>query len=93
MSSKHQPALIPIIEETEPASTYVPIPSVWDGEDSELLERMLGFYPHGKPKRILDATVNGGRFWRGTKRDVVGLDISITHRCQHAFKFDPLTRI
>jgi SAM-dependent methyltransferase len=80
MSSKHQPALIPSIEEPEPASTYVPIPSVWDGEDGELLERMLEFYPHGKPKRILDATVNGGRFWRGTKREVVGLDISITHR-------------
>lgn len=80
MSSKHQAALIPIIEETERASTYVPIPSVWDGEDGELLERMLDFYPHGQPKRILDATVNGGRFWRGTKREVVGLDISITHR-------------
>jgi SAM-dependent methyltransferase len=57
------------------ASTYDPLPSVWTGEDNELLERMLNFYPHKPPKQILDATVNGGRFWRGSHRTVIGLDI------------------
>ena len=33
----------------------MPLPSVWEGEDSELIERMLNFYPHKKPKRIRDA--------------------------------------
>jgi len=80
MSSTQQPALIAIAAEPEPSASYAPIPSVWDGEDSELLERMLDFYPHSKPKRILDATVNSGRFWRGTKRKVIGMDISSIHR-------------
>ncbi|HEY6329092.1 MAG TPA: hypothetical protein VI756_07130 [Blastocatellia bacterium] len=48
----------PAIEESE--RTYTAYPSVWDGEDSQLLEWMLSFYPHKTPKRILDATVNGG---------------------------------
>jgi len=61
-------------------SEYVPLPSVWHGEDSELLEKLLGFYPRKNPKRILDATVNGGRFWRGSKRPVLGLDIEASHR-------------
>src|SRR5579885_1585222 len=51
---------------------YVPLGSVWEGEDAELLERMLDFYPRKRPKRILDATVNGGRFWRGSNRPVIG---------------------
>jgi len=81
MSSKHQPALIPEIEDEETAApAYVAFPSVWTGEDSELLERMLDFYPRSKPKLILDATVNGGRFWRHSKRAVIGLDISRVHR-------------
>lgn len=80
MSSKRQPMLIAIVEEPEASTTYAPIPSVWDGEDSELLERMLDFYPRSEPKRILDATVNGGRFWRGTKREIIGMDISATHQ-------------
>lgn len=53
---------------------YKPLPSVWEGEDSELLERMLDFYPRTNPKRILDATVNCGRFWKGLKRPVIGID-------------------
>lgn len=65
--------------EQEP-STYRPLPSVWNGEDSELLERLLSFYPREEPKRILDATVNGGRFWKGSTRKVIGMDISYTHR-------------
>ncbi len=56
-------------------STYVPLPSVWFGNDEELLEKMLCFYPTKEPKRILDATINAGRFWRGSHRNVVGMDI------------------
>jgi hypothetical protein len=62
------------------ARQYNPLPSVWDGEDSELLERLLRFYPCRSPKRILDATVNGARFWRDSKRRVIGLDIERSHR-------------
>src|SRR5271157_4945130 len=59
---------------------YQPLPSVWYGEDSELLEKLLAFYPRTKPKHILDATVNGGRFWRGSKHPVIGIDIDPTHK-------------
>lgn len=59
-----------------PTVTYEPIPSVWDGDDAELLERMLSFYPSVDPNVVLDATVNSGRFWRGSRRQVVGLDIN-----------------
>lgn len=60
----------------------MPLASVWEGDDAELLEKLLGFYPRRKPKRILDATVNGGRFWRDSKRPVIGLDIEPSHRPQ-----------
>lgn len=59
---------------------YAPLESVWNGEDAELLERMLCFYPRTRPRRILDATVNGGRFWRDSKRRIIGLDIDSQHR-------------
>lgn len=59
---------------------YQPIPSVWDGEDRDLLELMLDFYPRRPPRRILDATVNVGRFWRGSSRGVIGLDIDLRFR-------------
>ena len=59
---------------------YAPLPSVWDGDDAALLERLLAFYPRTRPKRILDATVNGGRFWRGSSRSVIGMDIEAKHR-------------
>jgi len=59
---------------------YVAQGSVWDGGDAQLLERLLRFYPRKPPKKILDATVNGGRFWRGTSRKVVGIDIEACHR-------------
>jgi SAM-dependent methyltransferase len=58
------------------AITYKPIPSVWRGSDAELLERMLDFYPASTPMSILDATVNRGRFWKGSTRQVVGMDIN-----------------
>jgi hypothetical protein len=61
-------------------SQYRLLPSVWQGEDAELLELMLEFYPHTPPQRILDATVNGGRFWRGSQRPVIGLDINYRYR-------------
>jgi hypothetical protein len=61
-------------------SDYSPLPSIWFGEDVELIEKMLAFYPRKKPRRILDATVNGGRFWRGSSRPVVGMDIDIRHK-------------
>jgi hypothetical protein len=56
-------------------TTYQPLPSTWDGGDAELLERMLEFYPRRRPKRILDATRNTGRFWVGSQRPIVGIDI------------------
>lgn len=59
---------------------YEPLGSVWDGDDAELIERLLNFYPRKRPKRILDATVNCGRFWRGSKRAVIGLDIDPRYR-------------
>lgn len=59
---------------------YCPLPSVWYGEDAELLERMLSFYPRRSPRCVLDATVNGGRFWRESKRKIVGVDIEASHR-------------
>jgi SAM-dependent methyltransferase len=59
---------------------YQPLPSVWEGTDAALLERMLDFYPHGTPSKILDATVNKGRFWRGSTRPVIGLDIDPAHK-------------
>jgi SAM-dependent methyltransferase len=60
-------------------SEYAPLASIWYGEDAELLERLLSFYPRRKPRRILDATVNGGRFWRASKRPVIGIDIESCH--------------
>lgn len=60
---------------------YRPLGSVWYGEDdAELLEQLLRFYPRKRPRNILDATVNGGRFWRGSKRKVIGVDIDPKHR-------------
>src|SRR5438067_5869658 len=61
------------------AAAYEPLPSVWYGEDCELLEKMLDLYPHQAPRLILDATVNAGRFWRGTRKNVVGMDIDPRH--------------
>lgn len=75
----HQMATL-LIPDCQKVRDYDPIPSVWDGEDAELLERMLMLYPRKRPRRILDATVNGGRFWRGSERPVIGIDIEIKHR-------------
>ncbi len=59
---------------------YKPIPSVWEGEDRHLLELMLNFYPRQQAGLILDATVNTGRFWEGSTRDPIGLDINSRFR-------------
>lgn len=61
-------------------STYAPLSSVWFGTDADLLEAMLDFYPRKKPKAILDATVNGRRFWKDSKRKIVGMDIDPQHK-------------
>ncbi|HZK92481.1 MAG TPA: hypothetical protein VFC56_20260 [Stellaceae bacterium] len=59
---------------------YAPLDSVWYGEeDAELLEQLLCFYPRREPRLILDATINGGRFWRDSDRPVIGLDIDARH--------------
>jgi SAM-dependent methyltransferase len=67
-------------EEVDAGHAYEPLPSIWEKSDAELIERMLDFYPRSTPKRILDATVNGGRFWRGSRRPVIGIDIQGKHR-------------
>jgi SAM-dependent methyltransferase len=74
----HQPALFPCDDhpkETNGTGESQPLASVWYGTDAELLDKMLGFYPRKKPTKILDATVNAGRFWEGGKWKIVGLDI------------------
>lgn len=54
---------------------YEPLSSVWQGTDAELIEAMLNFYPTISPEPILDATYNAGRFWKGSKRQIVSMDI------------------
>ena len=56
-------------------SSYQPISSVWEGSDGDLLEVMFNFYATIPPEPILDATYNAGRFWKGSKRRVVSMDI------------------
>jgi hypothetical protein len=69
-------------EDIEPdfASTYVPLSSVWERSDSQLIEAMLSFYPTIAPEPILDATYNAGRFWEGSSRDIVSMDIDKRHK-------------
>src|SRR5258705_2234948 len=67
-------------ESVAPPASYQPLASVWHGTDAELLEKMLAFYPRKPPELILDATVNAGRFWEGSPRKVVGMDIDARHR-------------
>jgi SAM-dependent methyltransferase len=74
-----QPKLLPDDELPQLEPNYQPLSSVWHGTDAELLERMLDFYPRTPPRRILDATVNIGRFWLGSRRSVIGMDIDIQH--------------
>lgn len=62
------------------SSTYETISSVWEGSDAKLIEAMLAFYPTINPEPILDATHNRGRFWKGSNRKVVSMDIDPTHK-------------
>src|SRR6185503_13011361 len=57
------------------ASSYEPLSSVWEGSDGDLLEAMFKFYAVIPPEPILDATYNAGRFWKGSSRQVVSMDI------------------
>ena len=59
---------------------YEPLPSVWEGEDADLLEKMLQFYPKTQPRSLLDATANSKRFWRNSTRPVIGMDIELRYR-------------
>ena len=69
------------IANAEPWKRYRPLDLVWHGEeDADLIEQLLAFYPHTEPRLILDATVNGRRFWRGSARPVIGLHIDPSHR-------------
>ena len=61
------------------ATTYAPLSSVWQGNDAELLERMLSFYPAIPVDPILDATYNKGRIWKGSTRQVASMDIDPKH--------------
>ena len=60
-------------------SQYSPLSSVWDGTDGDLLDAMFAFYPTIDPEPILDATHNAGRFWKGSNRAVVSMDIDPNH--------------
>ncbi|MBI4456431.1 MAG: hypothetical protein HY644_11080 [Acidobacteria bacterium] len=80
MSSGEKPSLFNQLEPDPEVSSYKTLSSVWERQDSELIEEMLRFYPRQEPELILDATVNGGRFWVGSCRPVVGMDITICHR-------------
>ncbi len=64
----------PNVSETG-ASSYEPLSSVWQGSDGDLLEAMLKFYATIPSEPILDATYNAGRMWKGSKRQVVSMDI------------------
>ena len=61
--------------ETVERPQYAPLSSVWEGNDADLLERMFGFYASVPVEPILDATYNYGRFWKGSARRVVSMDI------------------
>jgi len=80
LKTKRQLELIPT-ERLEPnRADYQPLASVWYGTDADLLVQMLDFYPRQRPQRILDATVNQGRFWKANSYPVIGLDIDLA--CQ-----------
>ena len=58
-----------------PEPRYAPLSSVWEGNDADLLEELFAFYPSIPVEPILDATFNHGRFWKGSSRRVVSMDI------------------
>jgi hypothetical protein len=72
-----EPAIV--TPSTNGHSSYIPLSSVWEGSDGKLLEAMLNFYPIIQPSPILDATYNAGRFWKGSKRRIISMDIDPQH--------------
>ena len=73
----------PVTVSPEPPSQngfYAPLSSVWEGSDRELIESLLRFYPTIPVEPILDATYNAGRFWKGSSRHVVSMDIDPRHK-------------
>src|SRR5438046_1706124 len=76
MGTATQARFFELGDETRNGSTrYEPISSVWERSDSELLEAIFDFYAVIPPEPILDATYNAGRFWKGSSRKVVSMDI------------------
>ena len=69
--------LTPEIQEKE--DQYTPLSSVWEGSDKDLLEAMFAFYESIPVEPILDSTFNAGRFWKGSPRRVVSMDIDQRH--------------
>lgn len=61
---------------------YKPLDSIWEGNDAAPLEKILNFYPKIEPDPILDATYNEGRFWKGSTRTVISMDIDPRHNPQ-----------
>lgn len=57
-----------------------PLTSVWEGNDGQLIETILQFYPTIEVHPILDSTYNAGRMWKGSKRQVVSMDIDPQHK-------------
>jgi len=70
------------VSTTRPNSTsrYEPLSSVWEGSDGDLLEEMFRFYATVPPEPILDATFNSGRFWKGSTRRVISMDIDSRYK-------------
>ncbi len=62
------------------APSYEPISSVWEGSDGDLLEAMFEFYATIPVDPILDSTFNAGRFWKGSSRQIVSMDIDPQHK-------------
>ncbi len=73
--SKQKKARSRVLANGNGTSTYAPLSSVWEGTDGQLIEAMFGFYANIPPEPILDATYNAGRFWKGSKRLVISMDI------------------
>jgi len=48
--------------------------------DGDLLEAMFAFYASIDCEPILDATHNAGRFWKGSRRRVISMDIDPRHQ-------------
>lgn len=60
----------------------VQLTSVWEGDDGSFLDAALSFYPSRPVERILDCTINAGRFWKESRfrQLVTGMDIDPGHQ-------------